>query len=142
MLLPVTTKPYFGRFDHTAQIDNIYFDTAFRSIRETAPTWHTILIQLSSNSRAHQPSYSFSPTQDLYRRSFTITSIACDSRAKIRSNYLSSILDAYLIGSGVETLSGLGLCVRGNRQMKTIADHITFSLYLHMTHENSLYLQA
>jgi len=128
MLLPVTTKPYFGRFDHTAQIDNIYFDTAFRSIRETAPTWHTILVQLLSNSRAHQPSYSFSRTQDLYRRSFTITSIACDSRAKIRSNYLSSILDAYLIGPGVkrrvvETLSGLGLCVRGNRQMKTIADH-------------------
>ena len=59
----LTTKPYFGRFDHTAQIDNIDFDAAFRTIRETSPTWYTILVQLLSNSRAHQPSYSFSRTQ-------------------------------------------------------------------------------
>ena len=127
----LTTKPYFGRFDHTAQIDNINFDVAFQTIRETAPTWHKILIQLLSNPRAHRASYNFPQTQEIYKRSFTITSIVCHSRAKKRSNYLSSMLDAYLIGSGVkrrvvETLSGLGLChsyAHGNHLMQTIANH-------------------
>ena len=60
------TKPYFGRFDHTAQIDDIDFDAAFQTIRETAPTWHTILVQLLPNSRAHQTSYNFPRTQELH----------------------------------------------------------------------------
>lgn len=104
----------------------------FQTIRETAPTWSNILVQLCSNPRAHWMSYSARPqTKDLHRRLFTITSLVCHSRARKRSNYLSSLLDAYLIGSGVkrrvvETLSGLGLChsyMQGNRLMQKIADH-------------------
>lgn len=50
-------KPYFGRFDHEAHIDNIDFDAACRMIQETAPTWHTLMVLLLSNSRAHRGSY-------------------------------------------------------------------------------------
>jgi hypothetical protein len=44
-----------------------------------------------------------------------ITSMVCSAQARNRSNFFSSIMDLYLMGSGVkrrviETLSGLGIC--------------------------------
>lgn len=124
-------KPYFGRFDHTAQIDDIDFDAAFQTLQSTAPTWYYILTDLMSNKRASRTSYGARPqTKDIQKCLFMITSSVCHSRAKKRSNYLASVLDAYLIGSGVkrrvvETLSGFGLChcyKQGNNLMKAIAD--------------------
>jgi hypothetical protein len=120
---------YFGRFDHTAEVDTIDFDAAFRSVKTAAPTWHRMLVQVLSNSRASRSSYTAS--KDLRRMIFVITSIVCHSRAKKRSTYLSTMLDAYLIGSGVkrqviETLAGFGLChsyKQGNRLMSQVAQH-------------------
>jgi len=118
---------YFGRFDHTAEVDTIDFDAAFRSVKTAAPTWYRMLVQVLSNSRASRSSYTAS--KDLRRMIFVITSIVCHSRAKKRSTYLSTMLDAYLIGSGVkrrviETLAGFGLChsyKQGNRLMSQVA---------------------
>ena len=123
------STPYFGRFDHTAEIDNIDFDAAFAAVETAAPTWHRMLVYLLRNPRASRNSSTTSP--DLRRPIFVITSIMCHSRAKKSSNYFSSMLDSYLIGSGVkrrviETLAGFGLChsyKQGNRLMKQVAEH-------------------
>jgi hypothetical protein len=61
---------------------------------------------------------------------FLITSILCSSQAKKQSNMLYSLLDIYLLGSGVKrqvfsTLAGLGLChsyKAANKLMHKIAD--------------------
>ncbi len=72
-----------------------------------------MLIYVLSNSRASRNSYII--FKDLRRMIFIITSIICYSRVKRRSIYLSTMFDAYLIGSGVkrqviEILAGFGLC--------------------------------
>ena len=124
-------QPYFGQFDHTTDLETLDFELAFKIIQEVAPTWHAILLKLISNQRAHRASYDATPQSDaLSRRLFAITSIVCHSRAKKRSSFLSSILDVYLIGSGVkrrviETLSGLGICHgyhQANRLMAKVAE--------------------
>ena len=123
------STPYFGSFDHTADLDAIDFDAAFQTVETAAPTWYRILVHVLSNSRASRDSYAFSP--DLRKRIYVITSMVCHSRAKKRSNQFPSMLDAYLIGSGVkrhviETLAGFGLChgyKHGNRLMAKVAQH-------------------
>jgi hypothetical protein len=120
---------HFGCFDHTADLDAIDFDAAFQTVETVAPTWYRILVHVLSNSRASRDSYAFSP--DLRKRIYVITSMVCHSRAKKRSNQFPSMLDAYLIGSGVkrhviETLAGFGLChgyKHGNRLMAKVAQH-------------------
>lgn len=124
-------QPYFGKFDYTTQLNNLDFNIAFQTVQNTAPRLHTFLCSLLMNRRAHQASYSGThSSQEFRKRLFTIVSMICHSRYAQNSNYLSSILDAYLLGSGtkrqvVETLAGLGLChsyAHGNRLMKQIAD--------------------
>jgi len=122
-------QPYFAQFDHTTDLETLDFELAFKTIQEVAPTWHAVLLRLISNQRAHRSSYDATPQSVLSRRLFAITSIVCHSRAKKRSSFLSSVLDVYLIGSGVkrrviETLSGLGICHgyhQANRLMGKIA---------------------
>ncbi len=101
-------------------------------IEKTAPTWHTMLLQLIGNQRAHRSSYIANTESSaimLSKRLFAITSMICHSRAKQRSNVLSSMLAIYLVGSGVkrrviEVLSGLGVCYsyyQANRLVRNIA---------------------
>lgn len=88
---------------------------------------------LLSNQRAHWASYKHTPQAEqlLVKRLFMITSMACHSRAKQQSNFLSSVSDVYLLGSGVkrrfiEVLAGLGVChsyAQGNRLIRTVADN-------------------
>lgn len=120
-------QPYFGQFDHTADLDTLDFDAAFKIIEQTAPTWHAMLISLLSNQRAHRASYA-RPSQPntILKRLFTITSIVCHSRAKKQSNFLSTVLGTYLVGTGVkrrviETLAGLGLCQSYHQTNRTMA---------------------
>jgi hypothetical protein len=125
----IDDTPYFGQFDHETDIDIIDFDAAFQSVEAAAPTWHRILVHVLSNPRASRDSYTNSP--DLRRKIFVITSMVCHSRAKKRSTYFPTMLDAFLIGSGVkrrviETLTGFGLChgyKHGNRLISQVAQH-------------------
>ena len=123
-------QPYFAQFDYTTDLETLDFELAFRTMQEVAPTWHAVFSRLMSNQRAHRASYDVPPQSDaLARQLYAITSIVCHSRAKKRSSFLSSILDVYLIGSGVkrrviETLSGFGMCHgyhQANRLMGKIA---------------------
>jgi len=123
-------KTHFGTFKPTDQLDMIDFQEAFKTIQTTAPMWHKLSTNFLSNARAHRKGYAVQhQTNEIPKRLFTITSIICHSRAKRRSNYFASLLDAYFIGSGVkrrviDTLSGLGLChtyVQCNRLMAEIA---------------------
>jgi hypothetical protein len=107
---------YFGKFKATESIDSIDFTAAFQAVQESAPTWHRILMGLLQNQRSHWPSYSATPQPaTLSKRLYMVTSIICHSHARKQSNYLPSVLDMYLLGSGVkrrviESLSGLGIC--------------------------------
>lgn len=109
-------KTHFGIFNPADQLDIIDFQEAFKTIQTTAPMWHKLSTNFLRNARAHCKGYAVQhQTNEIPRRLFTITSIICHSRAKKRSNYFASLLDAYFIGSGVkrrviETVSGLGLC--------------------------------
>jgi hypothetical protein len=120
--LRATEEPYFRRFQQTddAKLQDLNFSNAFNLIEEKAPHWHATLITLLSNQRSHRKS--FVPPKDqkksyekIARRIFMITSMICLSQARNQSNFFATIMDIYLIGSGVkrrviETLSGLGIC--------------------------------
>ncbi len=88
-----------------------------------------MLVYILNNPRISRNSSAAS--SDLRRLIFVITNIIYYSRVKKRSNYLFTILDAYLIGSGIkrrviETLAGFRLCysyIYGNRLMRQIAEH-------------------
>lgn len=130
------STPSFGQFDHTMDLDRLDFNQAFQSMQDIAPTWHALLIRLLSNQRSHWDSYSATPDIDtLAKRLFMITSLVSHSRAKKQSNFLCSILDMYLLGSGVkrrviETLSGLGICHsyhQANRLIRDIANNAKVS---------------
>jgi hypothetical protein len=107
---------YFGRFDSNMKLEDVDLEAAVGSIQETAPQWSAVLNELLQNERSHWGSYSTTPKDDSYSgRIFLITSIISSSQAKQRSNFLHSLLDIYLLGSGVKrrvfsTLSGLGIC--------------------------------
>ncbi len=127
-------QPYFNQFDHNIDLDTLDFSRAFSIIEKTAPTWHTMLLRLICNQRAHRSSYIGNTESSmiiLSKRLFAITSMICHSRAKQQSNVLSSILALYLIGSGVkrrviEVLSGLGICYgyhQANRLIRDIAEN-------------------
>ena len=125
-------QPYFNQFDRSIDFDTLDFSHAFYTIEKAAPTWHTMLLQLIGNQRAHRSSYAGNTELSavmLSKRLFTITSTICHSRAKQQSNVLSSMLAVYLVGSGVkrrviEVLSGLGICYsyhQANRLIRNIA---------------------
>ncbi|KAH8679703.1 hypothetical protein BGZ60DRAFT_235534 [Tricladium varicosporioides] len=107
---------YFGQFKYNSNIEDIDFNTAFQTIERYAPQWYLFLRTLLLNQRAHRRSYPLLSNDTLLqRRMFLITSIICHSRTPTNSNFLSSLLAIYLLGSGtkrrvVETLSGLGVC--------------------------------
>ncbi len=124
--------PFLGQFDHTTNVDTIDFHLAFQDIKATAPVWHKLLTELLRNQRSHWSSYNAcSDKQVLSKRVYFITSVICHSRAKKRSNLLPSILDMYLLGSGVkrrviETLSGLGIChsyMTANRLISKVSEN-------------------
>jgi hypothetical protein len=128
-------EPYFSTFDRTSSIENLDFKVAFQSIQDVAPSWHATLLQLLGNQRAHRASYHTGGQkagikEPLVRRAYAITSMIYSSRAKKRSTFFTSIVDIYLMGSGVkrrvfETLSGFGLCHgyhSANRIMNSIAE--------------------
>lgn len=123
--------PYFGRCESTVDLDTIDFTAAFGSVQHHAPTWHNILMPLLQNQRAHWSSYSATPQSAvLQKRLYMVTSLVCHSHAKQQSNFLASVLDMYLHGSGVkrrviESLSGLGIChsyIEANRRIKAVAN--------------------
>jgi hypothetical protein len=122
---------YFGKFESTEDLESIDFTAAFQAVQDYAPTWHRILIGLLRNRRANWSSYSAMPQDStLQKRLYMVTSIVCHSHAKKQSNFLPSVLDMYLLGSGVkrrvvESLSGLGIChsyMEANRRVKAVAD--------------------
>lgn len=109
--------PFFGIFDPSdiPLTDTTDFTAAYQSIEKTAPTWSSWAAILLPNQREHRPSYDAEPDKNIPKRLFMITSMICHSRAARRSNYLCSLLDCYLLGSGVkrrslQVLSGLGIC--------------------------------
>lgn len=123
--------PYFGRFESTVDLDTIDFAAAFGLVEHYALTWHNILMPLLQNQRAHWSSYSATPQSAvLQKRLYMVTSLVCHSHAKQQSNFLPSVLDMYLLGSGVkrrviESLSGLGIChsyIEANRPIKAVAN--------------------
>ncbi|KAN0074986.1 hypothetical protein V8E54_007597 [Elaphomyces granulatus] len=135
--LRATEEPYFRRFEQTddAKLEDLDFSEAFNLIEEKAPRWHATLVALLSNQRSHRKS--FVPPKDqkksdekIARRIFMITSMICSSQARNQSNFFATIIDLYLIGSGVkrrviETLSGLGIChsyCKANRVLHEVAD--------------------
>ena len=131
-------EPYFATFNRASKLEDLDFTVAFRTVQDVAPAWHAILMRMLGNQRAHRASYRSqkaggqkAESQDaLVRRAYAITSMICFSRAKKRSNFFPSLVDIYLIGSGVkrrvfETLSGFGLCHgyhSANRIMDSIAE--------------------
>jgi hypothetical protein len=139
----VTECSYFGRFSGDEmgleQLEQIDFKEAFRTIQGYAPMWSALLLRLLRNQRGHRASYTTSSDDEtLPKRLFTITSIVCHSRAKLQSNFLSSLLDIYLLGCGtkrrvVETLSGLGLChsyKQANRLIGRLAKECKVCVFL------------
>ena len=120
-------------FNKTSNIENLDFKVAFYTMQDIAPTWHAILLQLLGNQHTHRASYQVrgqkTKGQDtLVRQAYTITSIICSSRAKKQSNFFTSLVDIYLVGSRVKrrvfkTLSGFGLCYNYH-----LANHIMNSI--------------
>lgn len=108
--------PLFAKFDPAMDIERLDYAQAIQLIQETTPTWYNFLRSIMVNTRAPRTSFSAQDKKGAVdRRIFTVTSMACFSRAKHSSNVLPSCLDLYLLGSGVhrrviETLAGLGLC--------------------------------
>jgi hypothetical protein len=108
--------PYYSQFDHTSVLKRLNFNNAFQTVEAVAPVWHQLLLTLMSNERVEtRKDYPKPDMERIYRRIFTITSIICSSQASRNSNFFQSLLDIYLIGSGVkrrviETLSGFGVC--------------------------------
>jgi hypothetical protein len=118
-------QQYFGLFDTTTNIETLNFDDTNTVIKATAPLWHELATELLQPVQAKQPSYkkfkdkaesrvNYQPTA-ISHQLLMITSMICMSQSKQKSNFLSCMLDMYLIGSGVkrrvvETLSGLGIC--------------------------------
>lgn len=124
-------KPLFGKFDHTMKLEDIDFKAAFDCITQNCPQWDLAIRQLLSNQRSHWDSYAAPPAEkNMHGPIFLITSILCSSQAKKQSNMLYSLLDIYLLGSGVKrrvfsTLAELGLChsyKAANELMHKIAD--------------------
>jgi hypothetical protein len=135
--LRAAEEPYFRRFQQTddAKLQDLNFSNAFNLIEEKAPCWHATMVTLLSNQRSHRKS--FVPPKDqkkshekIARRIFMITSMICLSQARSQSNFFATIIDIYLIGSGVkrrviETLSGLGICHsywKANEVLHDVAD--------------------
>ena len=128
-------EPYFAIFNRTLNIEDLDFKVAFRTMQDVALIQHTTLLQLLGNQRVHRASYlaggQNTGVQDaLAKRVYAITSIICASRVKKLSNFFISLVDIYLVGSGVkrrvfETLSGFRLCYSyysANRIMGSIAE--------------------
>jgi hypothetical protein len=122
---------FFGKFDHTTKVVDLDLDIVDASVRETAPRWHTALNELLYNQRSAWGSYSSQPNdEDIAGKIFMITSMVCFSQAKQQSNFLASMLDVYLLSSGVKrrafsTLAGLGIChsyKTANNLLKDIAE--------------------
>lgn len=120
---------YFNQFDNNT-IEDIDFSDAIGIVQEKAPTWSAFVLRLLMNQRAHRASYpNPSDSEAICRRLYAVTSIICHSRAPQQSNFLTSALTLYLVGSGVkrrvvETLSGLGICYsyqQANRMVNQIA---------------------
>ena len=135
--LRAAEEPYFRRFQQTddAKLEDLIFSNAFSLIEEKAPRWHATLVALLNNQRSHRKS--FVPPKDpqrshekIARRIFMITSMICLSQARNQSNFFATMIDIYLIGSGVkrrviETLSGLGICHsywKANKALHDVAD--------------------
>ena len=114
----VKRHPCFGQFDEKANLEDIDFADAYHAIENSAPLWHSTMMQLLSPQRAHRASarpISESHSETLSQRLFALTSMVCFSRSKQQSNFLPSLLGTYLLGSGtkrrvIESLSGLGVC--------------------------------
>jgi hypothetical protein len=122
---------YYGQWDHTSVGERLNFPRAFQTIEAIAPVWNELLITLMSNQRTEWTSYHAQPDPTtMSQHIFTITSIVYASQAKKTLNFFQSLLDIYLIGSGVkrrviETLSGFGIChsyKTANKRLKLIAD--------------------
>lgn len=134
----LTEMDQFGRYDpantppDSVDLDAVLSETSL--IPSKAPTLHAILTGLLQQARAHQPSYASSEasaqeSKQTTSRLYLILAVICHSRHPMSSNFLPSLMDTYLHGSGVkrrvvELLSGLGVCHRytsGNRLLNEIA---------------------
>jgi hypothetical protein len=108
--------PYYGQFDHISVLERLNFNNAFQTVEAVAPVWHKLLLTLMSNQRVNRKkNYPKPNIERMSRQIFTITSIICSSQASKNSNFFPSLVDIYLVGSGVkrrviETLSGFGIC--------------------------------
>jgi len=111
-------QPFFHQFDQKSSVENFDYGEAVMVIKEKAPQWYSLLLQLMRNERSHRVSYRANPESSrraLDKRILCITSLIVHSRAKQRSNHLPAMLGIYLLGSGtkrrvVDTLAGLGIC--------------------------------
>ena len=112
-------EPFFNKFDHKMDFEDMDFSAVDGIIRRVAPSWYRVLWDVMTNARYTWQSYngnSQSHDATLKRRMFAITSMVCHSRAKQNSNFLSAMVATYLVGSGVkrrviECLNGLGFCL-------------------------------
>ncbi|KAF7592624.1 hypothetical protein BBP40_012646 [Aspergillus hancockii] len=99
-LTALIRKPYFGKFANAIDVTVTDFDSAVKTIQETAPALHTLLMRLLPHPRTLRAS---SGPHDQPKKLQSQT-----------SEYLSSMLEVHLNISGVkrqviDTLSGLGL---------------------------------
>jgi hypothetical protein len=114
----IKTTQFFGKFnEQVTELPQLKFGEAIRDMNRVAPNWVAFLSQLVLNDRSTWDSFQGRKSVDstLLKRMIHITSIICNSRAALRSNFVPALLDIYLLGSGtkrrvIEVLSGLGIC--------------------------------
>jgi hypothetical protein len=135
--LRAVQEPYFRTFEHTddEKLQELDFSKAFELIKQRAPRWYNAMATLLSHERHEHASFvkprDLKKSQEkIDRQIFMITSMICSAQAKTRSNFFASIIDIYLMGSGVkrrviETLSGLGIChsySKANKVLHTVSN--------------------
>jgi hypothetical protein len=103
--------------DERISIEKIDFAAGYRAIRSSAPNWYHFFSTLLVNQRAHQLSHPEPKHAEssFDHRLFTTTVIACNARARNRSNFIHSLIDMHLMGHGIkarviDVLAGLGIC--------------------------------
>lgn len=107
---------YFGKLNSTMELETLDFSKPFEIVKEIAPMWFSLLTTLLQDPHAQGKDYSTeSAPESIQKEVYTITSMVCHSRAKVRSEHLCSLMDVYLLGSGMKrqvlsTLAGLGIC--------------------------------
>ncbi|KAK8204639.1 hypothetical protein M8818_005079 [Zalaria obscura] len=91
---------YFGKLNSTMELETLDFSKPFEIVKEIAPMWFSLLTTLLQDPHAQGKDYSTeSAPESIQKEVYTITSMVCHSRAKVRSEHLCSLMDVYLLGS-------------------------------------------